>query len=392
VWDEEDLTFGPIAKRFRAKYPKITLTSINTGGDAPFVQKVTTMAAGGAPPDLMVQTTGRMIALGPTGVYEDLAPRIEVSSLMQRIIPQLPGKAASVTFLGKQYGIPYSQNFNLWFYNKDIFDQKGVAYPAPNWTWNDVVDLGQKITDPKANLFFVDPGTTSFNNLSDRFWANGTTIFSEDFRHLNFDLEPNIQALEFWVGLYAKHKICPSPELKLGDMGFSFDTGKMAMARTSNGNQLPVQLGPKPTWAFKWSATLPPAGPKAQVTYNSLGIFCLGKGAKNADLAWQLLTWGLDDEEQTAQAKAGSTVARADILKAVTIPGLPDHLQATMKAVLENTRSHETCPGWSACQTIYNQEMAPAYLGRITAQEGAANTYKKGQPALENVMKQLGLM
>ncbi len=389
-WD--DATFGPIAQRFNKVYPNITLTSINANGDAPFVQKVTTMAAGGTPPDLMVQTVGRMIALGPTGVYEDLSPRIDASPLMQRIIPQLPGKAASVRFLGKQCGVPYNQNFNLWFYNKDIFDQKGVAYPAPTWTWNDVIDLGQKITDQKANLYFVDPGTTSFNPLSDRFWGNGTTIFSADFKHLNFDQEPNIQALEFWVDLYVKYKVAPSPELKLGDMGFSFDTGKMAMARTTTGDQLPVQLGSKPTWAFKWSATLPPAGPKAQMVYDSLNVFCLGKGAKSANLGWQLITWCLDDDEQTAEAKAGSTVARADILRAVAIPSLPDHLQATMKATLDNTRSQELCPAWSACQTIYNNEMAPAYLGRITAQEGAANTYAKGQPALEDVMKKLGLM
>ena len=41
------------------------------------------------------------------------------------------------TVEGKLYGIPKDFDTNAVFYNKEIFDQAGVAYPTDDWTFED---------------------------------------------------------------------------------------------------------------------------------------------------------------------------------------------------------------------------------------------------------------
>ncbi|RKN82252.1 ABC transporter substrate-binding protein [Paenibacillus ginsengarvi] len=54
---------------------------------------------------------------------------------------------------GKLYGLPIGVETLATFYNKDIFDKFGVAYPKDGLTWDDVYDLNNKLTR-------VDQGTS----------------------------------------------------------------------------------------------------------------------------------------------------------------------------------------------------------------------------------------
>ncbi|MDF2715856.1 MAG: family 1 extracellular solute-binding protein [Paenibacillus sp.] len=47
---------------------------------------------------------------------------------------------------GQLYGIPFSVNFDVLFYNKDIFDKFGVAYPKDGMTWDETIALGKTLT------------------------------------------------------------------------------------------------------------------------------------------------------------------------------------------------------------------------------------------------------
>ena len=35
------------------------------------------------------------------------------------------------------YGLPWIAQPVVLYYNKDIFDEMGVEYPNPDWTWDD---------------------------------------------------------------------------------------------------------------------------------------------------------------------------------------------------------------------------------------------------------------
>ena len=46
---------------------------------------------------------------------------------------------------GTKYGMPYSYSTVVLIYNKDLFDQAGVAYPTADWTWADADAAALKI-------------------------------------------------------------------------------------------------------------------------------------------------------------------------------------------------------------------------------------------------------
>ena len=49
-------------------------------------------------------------------------------------------------FDGKLYAIPSGVSTTLLFYNKDMFDAAGAAYPDESWTWNEYIETAKKLT------------------------------------------------------------------------------------------------------------------------------------------------------------------------------------------------------------------------------------------------------
>ncbi|MEF3304388.1 ABC transporter substrate-binding protein [Paenibacillus sp. GYB003] len=56
---------------------------------------------------------------------------------------------------GKLYGLPISVETLTLFYNKDLFDRFGVAYPRDKMTWDDVFDLNNKLTRVDQGVQYV---------------------------------------------------------------------------------------------------------------------------------------------------------------------------------------------------------------------------------------------
>ncbi|HEY8744743.1 MAG TPA: extracellular solute-binding protein, partial [Chloroflexota bacterium] len=139
--------FGVNAKAFATKNPTYTV-SIEPAG-AKYDDKVLTDVAGGTPPDVFLQG-GRDFGLFVSkGVLQDLSALIARdhydASDFFAVCMQL------TTWKGKVYGLPDDLNLLGLYYNKDLFDKAGVAYPpttwgAPNWTWQDFEDTARKLT------------------------------------------------------------------------------------------------------------------------------------------------------------------------------------------------------------------------------------------------------
>ncbi len=52
---------------------------------------------------------------------------------------------------GDMYGLPSDAQSQIIAYNKKMFDDAGVAYPTDDWTWDDLVEMGKKITNADEN-------------------------------------------------------------------------------------------------------------------------------------------------------------------------------------------------------------------------------------------------
>src|SRR5690606_3092061 len=54
---------------------------------------------------------------------------------------------------GKQYGLPESFSDVVLFYNKDLFEAAGLETPQADWTWDEVREAAEKLTDKDAGAW-----------------------------------------------------------------------------------------------------------------------------------------------------------------------------------------------------------------------------------------------
>ncbi len=119
---------------FEATHSPIKVTLINGAGAGGWQPKLETMVAAGTPPDAVWHGPEWFPGVVSKGFYRPLdaylsrQPRAEVADFLPRVLEQYQWE-------GKQYGVPTGSAVMVLFYNKDLFDREGLAYPDATWTF-----------------------------------------------------------------------------------------------------------------------------------------------------------------------------------------------------------------------------------------------------------------
>lgn len=140
----------------------------------------------------------------------------------------IPNLISAFTVDGKLYGIAKDFNTLALEYNKDIFDEAGVAYPDENDTWDSLKDKLMAIQSGLADTYgvcvmpdYARFGAFAFSTGWQPFDASGKTVLDDNFR----------RAFAFYTGLVADgagitHDKVGSP----GWTGGCFSTDQVAVA------------------------------------------------------------------------------------------------------------------------------------------------------------------
>ncbi len=113
----------------------------------------------------------------------------------------LPAAArATATVEGKVIGVPAIVGNLAVIYNKTVFDQAGVAYPKPDWTWDDFRATAKALTNPDKKVYgtaySVAGNEDTTWHLWPLLWQNGGQILSEDGKSAAFNSEAGVKSLE----------------------------------------------------------------------------------------------------------------------------------------------------------------------------------------------------
>ena len=266
-------------------YPDIDVELIYIPGE--YAQKVKTMIAGGQAPDIIMlgedvhaySSKGQIIRL------DEYIKEYNVD-LQERFADSV---VAQYSYRGGLYAMPDRSGAMIVYYNKDMFDKAGVDYPDKDWTWDDLVEAGQKLTiregDEVVQWGFAAgdwwPWWLSF------IYQNGGEILNENDQPV-VNTPEVIEALQFYNDLVYKYRIAPSLEdfANIGDPGPDplFAQGKVAFQITGFWNVGSLKNVPElnwdiaPLWGNKKNAT---------VSFGSgLGIT---KDSKNQEAAFRIL-------------------------------------------------------------------------------------------------------
>lgn len=144
---------------------------------------------------------------------------------------------------GKTWGIPFQRSTIVMYYNKDAFRAAGLDPENPPATWDELVAAGKKLTKADGSQWGVMIPSTGYP-----YWMFGALAMQNDQVLMNeagdttyFDAPATIEALEFWKGLGATHKVMPQGTVEWGTLRQNFLEGKTAIMWHSTGNLTAVK-------------------------------------------------------------------------------------------------------------------------------------------------------
>ncbi len=136
---------------------------------------------------------------------------------------------------GHLWGVPHAMNSIAMIINKDILAERGLSFPSEDWTWQDMLDMAEKLTFDRDGDGEIDVyGMHYIGNITQGWLpfmaAVGTTPYKNGFRDSNLD-DPLVKEAihKFAEPIQAGHLMPPADLSQYGTFEAAFAEGKIAM-------------------------------------------------------------------------------------------------------------------------------------------------------------------
>jgi multiple sugar transport system substrate-binding protein len=251
--------------------------------------------------------------LGKSNWLVDVRPLIADKSLTEPAFDLANFSAGGMAWATQRDGRIDSIPFNIdpWvlYYNKELFDAKGVAYPK---NFAEIVDAAAKLNDPGKNVSgFVARGLKNANVpvWSSFLLGNGGTFIDRNGK-LMTDTPEAIEAARLYQTLLAKYGPPGVAGFNWNESQSLFSQGRAAMWLDGIGFAAPLEDPTKSRIVGKVGYGVMPAGPKQQVS----AVFANGHGisafSKKKQASWLYVQWASNKTNQARllQSAAGAPV------------------------------------------------------------------------------------
>ncbi len=317
-----------VNREFEASHPGVRVVIEGIPGE--YEQKMLLNHIAGSMPDVMVLDAASASTFVDNGLMTDLTPYFEREpGLREQFFPEVftpfsRGKAV--------YGLPNDFTPMVVYYNKELFDKAGVAYPNPNWNFDEFLRTATKLTNHETGQYGFGlsnwmPGWVMW------LWNNGGDTVGRDGRAGGiFDSDANVETITFLRDLATKHRVAPTLSEAAALGGDYFEKGKAAMTVSGHWSLVgfrasksvdATKLGivPMPFNRATGSRTMG----KGSQTVLYLSAYGIPGHAKNKQLAWDYIKAWTSYESQSIYNKTGIAVcARKDVAGERSEQGKPN--------------------------------------------------------------------
>jgi len=239
----------------------------------------------------------------------DLRPMIADGSLTSPEFDFKDFNAAGLNFSTQNDGaldtLPKFVDYWILYYNKDLFAQKGLAYPK---TMDEILTAARKLNDPAKGIAgFVSRGLKNANVPVWTSWLLGQGMETVD---KNGNLTTTSDEAIWAAELYKKLNSEVAPP---GAIGFNwnecqstFSTGRAAMWLDGIGFAAPLEDATKSRIAGKVGYGIVPAGPKAHHSATFADGMGIASTSTKKNAAWLYIQWATNKENQLTMLKNGA--------------------------------------------------------------------------------------
>lgn len=215
-----------IIQAFQKEHPNITV-KVESTAFADYFTRLQTLVAGGTAPDVFELNYENFVTYSSRGLLLDLAPYMKAEGNFDPTV-YYPRALEAFSYNGMQEGLPATFSTSVLFYNKDLFDKAGVAYPTKDWTWTDALDAAKKMNDP-ANGVWGIYSPIQFWEFYKKAAQNNCEFFSDDKTTVQIDSPECVAALDTMAS-FLKEKVMPT-DAEMGGIANEdmFNQGKIAI-------------------------------------------------------------------------------------------------------------------------------------------------------------------
>lgn len=307
-WEASPLETESVRKGielFESKNPNIKVEYVPLGKYDDYATKLLTSMAGNAAPDVFFLGAAMYASYIDKGVLLDLTDNFYSVYKDEDFIPS----ALNIMKRdGKIFGVSSCTVSQILFYNKDVFDAAGEAYPPSNpdeaWTWDQLREVAKRLTVGEGEI--KDMYGFYFNNMvgfnETIMLQVDNKMFSDDFTKFTGNDPKVIAAFDAIRNLRLVDGVMPSSST-LTNVGMNgaqmLQTGKIAMLADGS-------------WALQELATLGfPVGmaplPKFDIstTQGQAHVHSAWNKTQHPEEAWKFLEFISGNEYQTDLVRSG---------------------------------------------------------------------------------------
>ena len=139
-----DASAADVVDRFNASQDKIEVVFTQIPDNNDKKNKLDVLAMGGGDIDVFPCSDGDQFTRMQNGMFAPIDEYIEADGL--DLDASFGEMAKWCRWDGVTYGLPFRASVGGVFYNKDAFDEAGIAYPEGDWTWDEYKELAAQLT------------------------------------------------------------------------------------------------------------------------------------------------------------------------------------------------------------------------------------------------------
>ncbi len=208
----------PAIREFERIHPGVRVENDPVSNQAEYREKIVTSIVSGSPPDVFLMDNIDVPAFTNEHVVLDLRPfasRVDLDlDLFHPMALEVFSRGDAV------YAFPKGFSPVVLYYNRDLFDAAGIAYPEDQWTQDEFRSVAKALTRDIDGDGVIDQWGVAiprpFYAWQGVIWSAGGDILTVDGRSASgpgaLDSKETIAALEFLTSLVTRDSVAPKPE------------------------------------------------------------------------------------------------------------------------------------------------------------------------------------
>jgi multiple sugar transport system substrate-binding protein len=354
-------------------------------------QKVQTLMASGAPPDIMDMDVSR------TWDFSHMDALYAIDDFIRKDMDKFYKNAIDMERYpdqkGKLYVKPYQWVCSILFYNRDLFDAAGVAYPDREWDYEKMIAVSRKLSadtnaDGKTDRygFFANYSHTFLDNMIK---AYGAYVIKPDF-HCGLT-DPNaVKVIQKVADMMLVDKSAPvaaSYDAMLVSGGEVFRSGTVGM--TIDGSYMIDSFRSE---SFRWDATMVPKGPAKRSIYGGPDGICMLKTTKYPKQSWAFIEFMTGPDRPRETWLPGGVPIIKELSRSSSWREMHAKWLSDPSIILDSGQYMEGAdfqtPSWDEWRyDAMNSELAYAAIGQKPVKDAAQAACERIDKVLERTIK-----